>query len=92
MTEDPRDFLHLLDKPEYDHEERSSFWRDLWEGVLILLCLPGWFLGTPFRRRIQRNCMHHDWHEGESWISSQLIDTGMRKMFWCIHCQKTWFN
>jgi hypothetical protein len=42
-----------------------------------------------WRRR--RNCFHHSFASGTSYIKSQLIDTGMRKMFWCTKCQKTWF-
>ena len=49
--------------------------------------------------RERRQCFHHDrggnpansW-SAISWIAERLIDTGMRKMFWCTHCQKTWFT
>lgn len=44
------------------------------------------------RWRIRRQCFHHDHTAGESWISSQLIDGGMRKHFWCTRCDHSWFN
>ncbi len=34
-----------------------------------------------------RNCDHP-----EDRIRSQLIDTGMRKMWWCLTCERTWFS
>lgn len=43
------------------------------------------------RRRKRKNCFHHDHSTGVSWIKSQLIETGMGKMFWCARCQQTWF-
>lgn len=49
---------------------------------------------TAWRRR--RQCMHHNRLTGESWIKSQLIDMGRRKMFWCSEksggCGKAWFT
>jgi hypothetical protein len=48
----------------------------------------------------RRTCFHHQlptydrnsqqWLPGESWIKSQLIETGKAKMFWCTECEKTW--
>lgn len=48
----------------------------------------------------QRQCFHHrqrtynslnlQWLSAESWIRSQLIETGKAKMFWCTECEKTW--
>ena len=50
------------------------------------------------RWRDRRQCFHHDrggnpanTRPAVSWIAEQLIETGMRKMFWCTHCGKTWF-
>ena len=40
-----------------------------------------------WRRR--RNCFHHDWRTGESWITGQIIDPG--KMFRCKRCGRMWF-
>lgn len=45
-------------------------------------------LVTAWRKR--RRCFHHNWRTEDSWIKSRLIDLGMRKMFWCGHCGKTW--
>ncbi len=42
------------------------------------------------RRRTRKNCFHHDRVTGTSWISSQLIDLGSRKLFWCTTCERTW--
>ena len=46
------------------------------------------------RRAQRRRCFHHDWRTGRTFMSSQLIDTGMRKMFWCDRikggCEKVW--
>lgn len=42
------------------------------------------------RRRLRRQCFHHDRRSGESWIKEQLIDCGCRKMFWCDRCERTW--
>jgi hypothetical protein len=47
---------------------------------------------AAFNRRRQRRCMHHDRMTGTSWISEQLIEAGMRKMFWCTRCEQTWFT
>lgn len=61
----------------------------------------------PFRPRRrwparQRDCWHHALPRratagdlggpAKSYIESQLIETGMRKMFWCGECGKTWFT
>ena len=43
------------------------------------------------RWKRRRNCFHHDPVAKVSFIRSQLIDSGMRKMFWCTRCQQTWF-
>jgi len=40
--------------------------------------------------RRRRNCMHHDWAAGDSWIKSHLINTGMGKLFWCTRCNRIW--
>jgi hypothetical protein len=55
--------------------------------------------------RKRRNCMHQEmaksvYDESEqntvwithSWIRSVLIDIGMKKMFWCKECGKSWFR
>lgn len=41
--------------------------------------------------RARRECFHHDHRTGTSWITSQLINTGMGKMFSCQRCGRTWF-
>lgn len=41
--------------------------------------------------RARRRCFHHDQATGTSWITGQLIDTGMRKMWRCRECGRTWF-
>jgi hypothetical protein len=38
----------------------------------------------------RRTCFHHDHRDHESWIRSRHIDFG-RKMYWCTHCERTWF-
>jgi hypothetical protein len=46
--------------------------------------------------KIRRSCMHHEpWiGDGEryakSWIVTEHIDMGTRKMFWCTLCGKSW--
>ena len=48
--------------------------------------------------RLRRQCFHHDRGSpannkpATSWLRSQLVDTGMRKMFWCTRCGRTWFT
>lgn len=42
-----------------------------------------------WRRR--RACFHHDPVARVSFIRSRLIHTGMGEMFWCTHCEQTWF-
>lgn len=45
------------------------------------------------RWRKRRNCFHH-WHRTGhemSWITSELIDSGRRKMFTCTECGRRWF-
>ena len=49
-------------------------------------------MGWWARRKRRRDCWHHEYLTGFSWIKWKLIDTGMRKMFWCTRCQQTWFN
>lgn len=48
------------------------------------------------RRRAQKSCLHHSPAYGdrpaESFVQSALIDTGMRKMFWCTVCWRHWFT
>lgn len=44
------------------------------------------------RRRAQRECFHHDPRAGESFLRSQLIETGKAKMFWCTVCNRHWFT
>lgn len=47
----------------------------------------------------RRNCFHHELPSvtnpellpAQSWIKSQLIETGKAKMFWCTGCGRTWF-
>jgi hypothetical protein len=47
----------------------------------------------------RKGCFHHalptvdgngDRIAAQSYIKSRLIDTGMRKMFWCNDCGRTW--
>jgi len=40
----------------------------------------------------RRRCFHHDHHTGQTWIKGQLIDMGIRKIFRCTHCGKTWIT
>jgi hypothetical protein len=40
----------------------------------------------------RRNCFHHDRRTGTSWVDERLIETGMRKMFYCRTCRKIWFT
>lgn len=42
------------------------------------------------RYRARKACFHHDRRTGTTWITSQLIDTGMRKLLWCTRCGKDW--
>lgn len=52
------------------------------------------------KRKQQRDCFHHRLPSitglsdfpAESWIKSQLIETGKAKMFWCVECDKTWIT
>jgi hypothetical protein len=51
------------------------------------------------RWKQQRECFHHElpsvYHPelpAQSWIKSQLIETGKAKMFWCTGCEKTWIT
>ena len=59
------------------------------------------------KRKKRKECFHHslptrEYISGtggefvsmppESWIQSQLIDTGKRKMFWCTQCGRTWIS
>jgi len=46
--------------------------------------------GLLTRWRLRRMCWHHDRRNSESWIAEQLIDVGMRKMFWCTECGRMW--
>jgi hypothetical protein len=52
-------------------------------------------IGVWRRWRKRRECFHHDHHavglSGASWIDSELIDGGKRKMFTCLNCRKKWF-
>lgn len=48
---------------------------------------------TPWGKwRRRRECFHHDRLTGQSWIESELIEMGARKMFWCTECGRTWFT
>lgn len=38
----------------------------------------------------RRRCFHHDHHTGQSWIRSELIDLGRRKLYHCTECGKVW--
>lgn len=49
-------------------------------------------LGWWRRWRAQRACWHHDRRTGASWLLGQSIDMGMRKMWWCGRCDRTWFT
>jgi hypothetical protein len=61
-----------------------------------MLAIFAYPFGAPKRWWVSRKCMHHDWRTGETWIKSQLIDLGRRKMFWCSEksggCGKVWFT
>jgi hypothetical protein len=57
---------------------------------------------TPKARK-RKKCFHHEIggnpansRPAVSWIEQQLIDVGMRKMFWCDErqggCGQTWFT
>lgn len=47
-------------------------------------------MGWWQRWRAQRECFHHDHARGISWIRSELIDLGRRKLFWCAVCDRRW--
>ena len=70
--------------------------------MLLVLLLVVYVLLTRSRRK-QRNCWHHgrtpSQNPGQpqlwiarSYITSQLIDSGSRKMFECTKCGKMWFT
>lgn len=42
------------------------------------------------RRRTQRMCWHHERATGRSWLESELVDLGRRKVFWCTNCERRW--
>jgi len=44
------------------------------------------------RWRDRRDCFHHDHRSGQSWITGQLIDTGMRKLWRCTRCERIWIT
>jgi len=44
------------------------------------------------KRRAQRECFHHDRVKGTLWIHSRIIESGMRKMFWCDSCSQVWYT
>lgn len=69
--------------------------RGLDVSLLINLLLAGIVIVQVIlyvRSRKRRECFHHAPSTGFSWIESRLIDTGMRKMFWCTQCGQTWFT
>lgn len=51
-----------------------------------------WAFGYGIVRRTQAACFHHHHRTAESWIESTLIETGMRKMFWCTGCDRHWYT
>lgn len=51
----------------------------------------GWYCYALLKRRALV-CWHHNVRTGESWVKSQLIDTGMRKIWWCDRCDHTLFG
>lgn len=57
--------------------------------MTLNLLNPAWWWR---RRRRQRGCFHHNPRTGETFIDSALIDTGMRKMWWCKACDQCWFT
>lgn len=42
--------------------------------------------------RARRRCFHHDQQLGRSWITSELIDLGRRKIWTCTHCGRMWWT
>ena len=42
------------------------------------------------RREKQRFCLHHDRKTGQTWVRSQLLDAGARRMTVCNQCGQKW--
>lgn len=47
--------------------------------------------GPLARWRASRGCLHHSL-DGTSWVSGQLINTGVRKLLRCERCGRTWIR
>lgn len=59
--------------------------------VLIVVCIALFWVGQNLRRQIQqRACVHHGRHTGETWLKSELVDSGSRKIWTCTGCGQTW--
>ena len=59
--------------------------------VIIVVCIAGVWVGQNVRRQIQqRACVHHGRHTGETWLKSELVDHGMRKIWTCTGCGQKW--
>ncbi len=48
------------------------------------------FLDWREQRQLQRQCFHHDWLTGQTWVQSMLVDVGRAKHFRCSRCRKYW--
>lgn len=59
---------------------------------LLIGCVVVGFLTTVRwgRLRRERKCVHHNRSTGETWLTSELIDTGMRKRWECKECGQIW--
>jgi ribosomal protein L37AE/L43A len=59
--------------------------------VIIVVCIAGVWVGQNIRRQIQqRGCVHHGRNTGETWLKSELVDSGARKIWTCTGCGQTW--
>lgn len=61
--------------------------------ILVGMFLISWLA----RLGVRRDCFHHERNislSGEetatSWIRSELVDLGRRKIFWCTVCKRKW--
>lgn len=58
-------------------------WLRSWRKLIVGAIKDSWTL-----HKEGKNCFHHDYRSGESWIKSQIID--YRKLYWCTKCQRRW--